>query len=277
MHAFDFSSADAIAADHHRGSNMKLQIFPYFTEPSCSNVFISIGRIPIGRFSPPHCHNFDQVRYMIEGSSDYGGWRLEPGDCGYFPSSVPYGPQSQDEDARVLTLQFPGDANAYYPTPAELAGAVARLKAADPGFGTGGVGRDAAGEERDSFELAWEELRGEPIRYAPPRYTAPIVMKPGNFAWRRDAGGRTARHLGTFGDCRLSISMVRLHGAGTMGDEAGRATEFWFLLAGRLDVDGVHHGPHSGFVIESGGMPARVAADAAEFLVVRLPERFAGG
>lgn len=275
MKAFSFNGTNAVAADGHRGSAMKMEMFPYVKTQSGVNIHISIGGLPAGRFSPEHRHNFDQVRLLLSGRSDYGGWIMEEGDCGYFPESVFYGPQTQEEDARILTLQFPGDSAAYYPTAEEVAATTRKLKEADQDFGRGGTGTDANGESRDAFELVWEELQGKPIGYAPPRYGSPVIIKPDHFRWKNDKYGREIRHLGRFGDSRLTISNVRLSNGDLLGpqdaDDA-MAGEFWFLIKGRATIDGHQFAHHSGFFFDG---EQAVAPDhvEAEFLVVRFPDR----
>lgn len=255
---------------------MKMDMFPVFTDATGANMLISVGLLPTGRDSPEHRHNFDQVRFLIRGTSDYGQWIMEEGDCGYFPESVAYGPQRQEQDALVLTLQFPGDSGAYYPTPSELAEMTTKLRTADPTFGQGGTGTDADGMERDAFELVWEALRGQRAQYAPPRYAAPIIIKPDHFNWKPSSPGKEVRHLGTFGDSRLEISQVKLSGSAMLGptnDAKGGTTEFWFLARGELTIGDTRHEPYSGFLFDGGDGPV-VADGHAELLVVRFPARF---
>ena len=58
-------------------------------------------------FSPRHHHNFDQVRFQIEGtfSFDRNG-TMTPGTISYFPEAASYGPQSSGEDSLTVVLQF---------------------------------------------------------------------------------------------------------------------------------------------------------------------------
>src|SRR4051812_2192818 len=45
-------------------------------------------------YSPRHRHNFDQVRFTIEGQVKYGPITTQPGDCLYFPEGASSGPRS---------------------------------------------------------------------------------------------------------------------------------------------------------------------------------------
>lgn len=66
-------------------------------------------------YSPRHCHNFDQIRFILEGWSDFSrNGRLAAGMVGYFPEGAAYGPQSVSEEALILALQFGGASGAGY-------------------------------------------------------------------------------------------------------------------------------------------------------------------
>lgn len=273
MKAFDIKELAATVMGEHRDARARMVNYPYVTDHAGNNLLISIGDLRAGRQSPVHRHNFDQIRFMLKGTSNYGDWVLAEGECGYFPESVAYGPQIQESDALILTLQFPGDSNAYYPKPEELRRVVAELRQEDARFGKGGVGRDISGKTRDAFELAWERLRGETIAYAPPRYSRPIAMRPASFAWRQDASGRATKFLGTFGDSRTALSIRRLNAGEALGPIEPPGHELWFLLSGDVSHEGKQYQPHSGFIFEPGDDPVRHEGRDAQFLVVAFPTR----
>ena len=192
----------------HRGNGMRVKSLPVCTDGTGYNFWASIGVLPDGYYSPRHRHNFDQIRFVIAGSTQFSAWELGEGECGYFPESVPYGPQEQHGDATILTLQFSGASGCYYPTPGELQDVVARLREEQPDFGTGGVGLDEEGRQRDSFELAWECLRGEPIAYAEPRYGDVVVMRPAAYQAQADDLAREITRLGVFTERGLEVLRV---------------------------------------------------------------------
>src|SRR5208282_4147299 len=56
-------------------------------------------------YSPRHRHNFEQVRYQLEGTLDFGRTgKMPPGSIGFFPEGAAYGPQTQRAGEEVLTL-----------------------------------------------------------------------------------------------------------------------------------------------------------------------------
>src|SRR6202167_6506179 len=48
--------------------------------------------------TPRHRHNFDQIRYVLDGEFSAGTGAIDAGQCAYFPEGVHYGPQHQDAD-----------------------------------------------------------------------------------------------------------------------------------------------------------------------------------
>ena len=59
-----------------------------------------------GYGTPRHRHTFDQIRLTFEGVRQSDDGDMGPGECGYFPEGVAYGPQHQDEQEVGLILQF---------------------------------------------------------------------------------------------------------------------------------------------------------------------------
>ena len=74
------------------------------------------SRNPGGHHSPRHRHNFDQLRFVLEGEVTYAQKNYGPGWLGYFPEAVPYGPHGGTEH-REIVMQFPGPSKTPYYTP----------------------------------------------------------------------------------------------------------------------------------------------------------------
>ena len=72
------------------------------------NIEFSYVVVPDGYYTPAHRHNFDQIRHTLTGLQSTGHGDLAPGECGYFPEGVHYGPQKQEGDCTSLVLQFQG-------------------------------------------------------------------------------------------------------------------------------------------------------------------------
>jgi len=80
-------------------------------------------------FSPRHRHNFDQIRYQVEGEFDFDrNGKMKPGILGYFPEGTPYGPQTSSVSSLTLVLQFGGASGSGYMTQEEMEASTAELK-----------------------------------------------------------------------------------------------------------------------------------------------------
>src|SRR5215467_11923517 len=65
------------------------------------NFEFSLVRTAGDYYTPRHRHNFDQIRFCLEGSMNYApGKNLDAGTVGYFPEGTFYGPQ-QDTTTSV--------------------------------------------------------------------------------------------------------------------------------------------------------------------------------
>ena len=60
-----------------------------------------------GTFSAPrHKHNFDQIRYVVSGSPDFGHYQVAShGQSAFFPAGAAYGPETIEE-AEILLIQW---------------------------------------------------------------------------------------------------------------------------------------------------------------------------
>jgi mannose-6-phosphate isomerase-like protein (cupin superfamily) len=255
----------------HRGGGFPAQELPFETDGHGYNIWASIATSEDGFFSPRHRHNFDQIRFVLTGSAQFASWELEAGDCGYFPESVPYGPQAQTGEAVVFALQMSGGSGNYFARPSEVSSAFLELRAKDPNFGEKGAGRDAEGRARDSYELVWESIRNEPIDYAEPRYGDVVIMRPQHFKWTPLDEYREVKPLGSFTEHNLQVLSARLTGPSRLGIDTEKQSEIWLLTAGSLTIDGRSFSAPSAFQLLPGTPGQEVErADSAEFLVVRL-------
>src|SRR5512145_1391506 len=102
----------------HRGGGRRSKHFGFFDKEHAIAWRVGMSVYTHERMNPRHKHAFDQIRYYVRGGEKYGRDTFGPGDCVYFPESVPYGPQSTaegcDENVRI-GMQFSGPAGIYYP------------------------------------------------------------------------------------------------------------------------------------------------------------------
>ena len=146
----------------------------------------SYAIIPSSRkavFPPRHHHNFEQIRYVLEGHLKLGNKLYGPGTFMYVPESVYYGPQTRDEDTRIIAFKFPGPSGVPMFTAAQLKRGRDELRADGVTFQTGAA-HFPSGKKQDGFEAMWERVACRPIEYAQPRYEEPIYVHPEAFQWR---------------------------------------------------------------------------------------------
>jgi len=185
-------------------------------------------------FSPRHRHNFDQVRFQVEGVYDFDkSGKMTPGMVGYFPEGTAYGPQTSTEDALLLVLQFTGASGSSYMSKTQLGRGVSELK--QSGSFNNGVYTyfDQQGQKHneDAYEAVWNHVFNRKLEYPKPRYNDPILMQPNHFAWtpRADEPGVSERPLGIFTEHRTEIAFIRIEAGARHHATAGK---LYFIVSG---------------------------------------------
>jgi hypothetical protein len=220
----------AAASKHRGGSATYARLLDGDDSSLIDNFSLILAKTP-GRFSPRHRHNFEQFRFQLRGTADYGRTgKLKPGMLGYFPEAVHYGPQTQDEgdELEMLVLQCGGASGSGYPGRNASAAATEELKKL--GEFKDGVFHRSEGvpgkRNVDGFQAIWEHVNQRPLVYPKPRYDAPILTYPENFDWvpLSSAEGVWERRIGAFTERQCEASFLRL-------DEAAE-----FALLGKRDI-----------------------------------------
>jgi hypothetical protein len=220
------------------------------------NFQLSYGKIGGDFFSPRHRHNFEQIRYQVEGALDFArDGKLEAGTVGYFPEGVAYGPQTQSEGADVATivLQFGGASGSGYLAHAEVKAGVQALKS--EGEFKDGVFRrraDVPGKRNlDGYQAIWEHVNRRPMLYPKARYSRPFMMNPAHYDWvpAEQSPGVGEKLLGIFTERRSSVAFLQF-APGAGHDATGGAV--YLVLSGtgrargealrRLSVVHLDHG-----------------------------------
>jgi hypothetical protein len=240
----------------HRGGVFHGCIMAEGEPGALDNFQLSFGQMGGDFNSPRHRHNFEQIRYQLEGVLDYGrDGRLVAGMVGYFPEAVYYGPQSQDPSlsCKTIVMQFGGASGSGYLSQAEVD--AGRKALGEFGEFKDGVFRrraDVEGKRNlDGYQAIWEHANTRPMVYPKPRYPQPIFMDPANYDWVPAAGapGVAEKLLGVFTERRSQASLFRLdagtrfaargkgvyvvtRGTGKVGDQAFRALTTVDLDAG---------------------------------------------
>jgi quercetin dioxygenase-like cupin family protein len=250
---------------HHREGHIAFKRLFDGTPGTPENYTFALVRILGGYHTPRHRHNYDQVRFCLTGSIDYGqGRAVKAGQVGYFPEGVPYGPQDITEQDAIV-LQCGGASGQGFLTGAQLREGRARLEG--KGRFEGGVFlRDEGAEGRrkqDGYEAVWEEVTGRRLDYPAARFAEPVVMDPAAFAWREAGPGLAQKHLGTFGERALAIEMWRIAPGAALELPGAPARRLAYAVAGAAAGEAWEAGP---------GEAARLApAGGAELLVLSLP------
>jgi len=240
----------------HRGGMFHGRIMLEGAPGALDNFQVSFGQMGGDFNSPRHRHNFEQIRYQLEGVLDYGrDGKLTAGMVGYFPEAVYYGPQSQDPNiaCKTIVLQFGGASGSGYLSQAEVQAGMRELK--QEGEFKDGVFRrraDVEGKRNvDGYQAIWEHANERSMIYPKPRYPQPIFMDPATYEWVpvEGAPGVDEKLLGVFTERRSEASFFKLaagasytargkgvyvvvRGTGTVGSEPMRALTTVYLEPG---------------------------------------------
>ncbi|MEU6415987.1 hypothetical protein [Streptomyces spiralis] len=224
--------------------------------------------------TPRHRHNFDQIRYVIQGRLPYTeNDVLEEGWVGYFPESVHYGPQERPEGLRTMVLQCGGASGAGYLSVAQREAVNAEL--AKTGEFKKGMYHftDAHGVPQtvDGSQAIFERAMGRKLEFATPRYTDVIAMDPEAYDWQKGDAGVWEKWLGSFTERDLRIGFLRLDSGAVYQAGQFPSIEILFQIKGRVSAGGEEYGPETGyeFLANEGPVPVE-AVEPAEFLRVVL-------
>jgi mannose-6-phosphate isomerase-like protein (cupin superfamily) len=229
---------------HGRTRDLTAKGFPFECGVPGIDMEFTWVYVPEGYATPRHKHCFDQLRYIVEGEFGVGkGFEIETGQCAYFPEGVDYGPQHQDAGCTTLILQFPGPTLTPYLTHAELHRAQRELEAAGGEFENGIYTRYTADGRKfnmDSHRACWEYLTEKEEVFPKGRYRHPVVMIPEAAAWVPDRRlpGVEHKHLGTFGEFRTGVSLIRLAPGAKLPALHQEDAEIRYLLEGSTTYGG---------------------------------------
>ncbi|WKN60179.1 hypothetical protein HJ581_0041005 [Rhodococcus opacus] len=214
--------------------------------------------------TPRHRHNFDQIRYVIQGRLPYTESDvLEEGWVGYFPESIHYGPQERAEGLRTLVLQCGGASGGGYLSVAQREATNAELNKTGE-FKKGMYHyTDANGVPQtvDGSQACFERATGRKLEFATPRYTDVIAMDPKAYGWAQQGDeGVWDKWLGSFTERNLRIGFLRLDAGAVY--QAGRhpSIEILFQLNGKVSAGGEKYGPETGYEFSANEGPVAVGA-----------------
>jgi hypothetical protein len=259
----------------HRGGVFHSRIMAEGAPGALDNFQLSFGQMGGDFNSPRHRHNFEQIRYQLEGLLDYGrDGKLAAGMVGYFPEAVYYGPQSQDPaiSCKTIVLQFGGASGSGYLSQAEVRAGMDALRS--EGEFKDGVFRRRADVEgkrnMDGYQAIWEHVNGRSMVYPKPRYPQPIFMDPANYEWVPVAGapGVAEKLLGVFTERRSEAGFYRLD-AGARFTAHGKGV--YVATVGAGTVGGAPLRTLTTIYLDAGETVEITAAEPTELLHFGLP------
>ena len=237
------------------------------------NFALELVRTTSDFFSPRHMHNFDQIRYQVEGEFDFDrNGKMVPGAIGYFPEGTRYGPQTSAVVSLTLVLQFGGASGSGYMTQEQMEASTAELK----NFGRfeKGVYRrndDVEGKRNlDGYQAVWENVNKRPMKYPAPRYNDPIMMNPQNFEWVPVDGspGVYDRLMGAFTERRCETLFLKLD---PQAKYRAHGRSVYVVLKGEGQVAGEPYRRLTTVMCDEGDDPAFSATTETEILLLGLP------
>ena len=244
--------------------------------PGCT-IEYSISLVPDGYFTPRHRHNFDQLRYTLTGIQSTGWGDLAPGECGYFPEGVYYGPQEQKGDCLALVLQYQGASGEPLLSNEDMNATYQKMIASGGTFENGvykGMTADGRPKNKDSYEAIWEEHEGRELTFPAPRYRHPIMMIGANCRWvtSRHVPGLETRHLGTFTELETRVGYTRIAPGAAIPGERHDDMVLHYLLDGSIVYGGRVWGAGTYVYIPPGATTETVSSTTgAEFFTLALP------
>jgi hypothetical protein len=247
-------------------------------EPATLDNFqLSLGEVGGDFFSPRHRHNFEQVRFQLEGTLDFGrDGKMSPGMVGFFPEGVAYGPQTQKPDEGpylTAVLQCGGASGSGYLSREEVKRGVDELR--KYGEFKDGVFRrrkDVPGKRNlDAYQAIWEFMNQRAMAYPKGRYAAPIMMDPANYQWVPVAGmaGVSEKLLGIFTERRSTVRLLKL-AAGASYEAAGRSLYLTFSGTGSIASRKLRR--LTTLFVERGETAPITADETTELLHLGLPD-----
>ena len=259
----------------HRGKGPEFKTFFLGTENTPENYWFNIARQK-DFYSPLHKHNFDQFRLAWSGSiSIRPDLTLEPGQMGYFPEGVYYGPQEDGPGIReVLVLQFGGTSGQGFLSEMQLLEANQELSK----DGKFEKGKYQKGESiRDGYEALWEYCnKGKKLAYPKGRYHTPLLLDPAAFSWKRFTGDNATgrvfkKNLGVFSERETVAEIWKLEDGAELNIAHQNAIQLFFVLSGDGKADSERWEKESAMRLQPGKSVTLTTSSEIEILRFVLP------
>jgi hypothetical protein len=260
----------------HRIGALDLQRILDGKEGSLNNFGLLLTHAITDWSAPAHRHNFEQVRYVMEGEVSYGdGTPVHAGAVVYFPESVPYGYQTRKAGTVMLEVQFGGASGNGFLSREQVDAATASLKKRGTFENGKFVHVDAAGKRREEepYEVIWREVKGEQIKYAGPRYHGIVKMNPDHCQWVESKAfpGVAHKWLGSFTERETRIGFIRMDAGATMKTGLRPSEELLFLTKGKFLIGDQEYLPLTAMSYAANESAVIQATEPCEFFCLGLP------
>lgn len=281
MQLVQLDEVDLFGPVGHREGGIDLKRLLYGEESTADNYEFEMVYVKDRFVTPPHRHNFDQVRYVMSGSFGYRKGKVQrPGTVGYFPEGTWY-KQDAEGASSTLLLQTAGASMSPYLSNDRLRAIVDELSEIGT-FDDGIYTEQRNGEvyKVDGYEAAWERAMGRKVEYPQPRYNEPVIMDPAHFHYLPVDGepGVERRMLGTFTEREVEIGFLRLAAGSTHHfDGATRRDHLFYVLSGSGELGDDAWTTDTALHLGSEDTLDFRAGEPAEIYYIRLPRRANNG
>lgn len=238
-----FSGAQPVYQDlsqHHRGQNLRRgherQSFEVHDPDAGVMYRANYGFVPAGPGSPRHHHNFEQLRFVLDGKWEYGRrQRFGAGWLGFFGEGVFYGPQQCLEDSHQIVIQYPGPSGARFISQADERRVQREMVEQGIRF-EDGLCLWPDSKKQDGSEALWEYWSGQKLTYPKPRYDEQIWLNTELFPWQPSGvPGIAIKRLAYFDACGPAVALIRMDpGSST---PAGRTSSVMMRFVYEGDVE----------------------------------------
>jgi hypothetical protein len=273
IRVIDVESVPMLARAHVRAGGFSSRRLLDGREGTPGNFSLQLSLTPDSYFSPRHRHNFDQVRYQLEGEYDFSSdGVMRPGTVAYFPEGTYYGPQSSSVRSLTLVLQFGGASGNGYMSPEQYDSAAAELRRVGT-FANGAytVTTPEGGKiNKDAYEAVWERVSGRPLVYPRERYARPVFMQPENFSSFPVEGepGVSRKFMGEFSERCTQLAFYQIESGASL-KAAGHS--IYFVTTGSGLAGTQEFRQHATIYVENAAPATITAHQTVELLQIGLP------
>jgi len=276
MRIVNFESLSLQERAHARGGVFRYYELLSGRDGAPDNFYLQLSVLSGDFVSPRHRHNFDQVRFQLEGSFGFASdGRMDPGSIAYFPEGTRYGPQKAlSPTGATLVLQFGGASGNGYMSEQQFQAGLAEMKRGAGTFSNGIYTREKPGGgkiNQDAYEAVWEHVNGRELVYPKERYSNAVFMTPGNFEWVQNGAGTASKLMGIFSERGTRLLFHRVDANARLALEDG---SLYFVCSGAGEVSGKPWRARTTIHLERGERADLRAGESAEVLQIGLP-RFA--